>query len=301
MKCGVVDVGSNTIRLSVYRWETDGSIKLLTNRKVTAGLAGYIQDGAMSDGGLQAACGALTQFRALLDNFEIPDMYAFGTAPLRNITNTEEALAVIEARTGVRVEVLSGTEEAALSFRGASMGGGTPDGLLADIGGGSTELVSCRGEEAASGCSLPLGSLSLFSRFVGGLFPTKEERRAMKAAVRDALKRAKGEIAPHRHLTGVGGTVRAAAKLCSGPSEPGRNSAPIPAEDIRRLYKDLRKGDRDALNRILRACPDRVHTLLPGLVILTAVIDACEVETVSVSACGVREGYLMDRIVLLPN
>ena len=122
MKCGVVDVGSNTIRLSIYHWERDGSMKLLMNRKVMAGLAGYIQDGVMSDSGILVACRTLAGFRSLLDNFEIQDMYVFGTAPLRNIVNTEDALNAIEEITGFRVEVLSGADEAALSFRGAALG-----------------------------------------------------------------------------------------------------------------------------------------------------------------------------------
>lgn len=62
MKCGVVDVGSNTIRLSIYHWERDGSMKLLMNRKVMAGLAGYIQDGVMSDSGILVACRTLQAF-----------------------------------------------------------------------------------------------------------------------------------------------------------------------------------------------------------------------------------------------
>ena len=71
----------------------------------------------------------------------------------------------------------------------------------------------------------------------------------------------------------------------------------IPAEEIRRLYKGLKKGDKHTLQQILRSTPDRVHTILPGLIILTTVMDAYGVETVSVSTCGVREGYLLDRVM----
>ena len=141
MKCGIADVGSNTIRLSIYRWEGT-QFKLLLNKKVMAGLAGYIKDGALSDSGILVACRTLSSYRALLDNFQVSKMHVFATASLRNISNTGEAVETIRDVTGIPVEVLSGDAEAALSFKGAVLPGGVSTGLLADIGGGSFELVS---------------------------------------------------------------------------------------------------------------------------------------------------------------
>ena len=75
----------------------------------------------------------------------------------------------------------------------------------------------------------------------------------------------------------------------------------IPAEELRGLYKELKKGDQGTLRQILRTAPDRVHTILPGLVILNAVVKSYGVETISVSACGVREGYLLQRVMGVEN
>ena len=297
MKCGIVDVGSNTIRLSIYHWEGQ-KFKLLMNKKEMAGLAGYIKNGLLSDSGILVACRVLAGFKALLRNFDIADLYVFGTASLRNIVNTEEALETIEAVTGIKVEVLSGADEAAFSFLGATVGGGTPgSGMLADVGGGSTELVAYQDGAITSGCSLPMGSLSLFTKHVSGLFPTKEERKAIRSDVREELEKAKTAGLRCSHLTGVGGTFRAAAKLCNDLSGADPDNRIIPAGEIHALYKGLKKGDQDTLRQILRSVPDRVHTILPGLAILTAILDAYEVSTVSVSACGVREGYLLRRVM----
>ena len=297
MKCGIVDVGSNTIRLSIYHWEGQ-KFKLLMNKKEMAGLAGYIKNGLLSDSGILVACRVLAGFKALLRNFDIADLYVFGTASLRNIVNTEEALETIEAVTGIKVEVLSGADEAAFSFLGATVGGGAPgSGMLADVGGGSTELVAYRDGAITSGCSLPMGSLSLFTKHVSGLFPTKEERKAIRSDVKEELERAKTAGLRCSHLTGVGGTFRAAAKLCNDLSGADPDNRIIPAGEIHALYKGLKKGDQDTLRQILRSVPDRVHTILPGLAILTAILDAYEVSTVSVSACGVREGYLLRRVM----
>ena len=297
MKCGIVDVGSNTIRLSIYHWEGQ-KFKLLMNKKEMAGLAGYIKNGLLSDSGILVACRVLAGFKALLRNFDIADLYVFGTASLRNIVNTEEALDTIEAVTGIKVEVLSGADEAAFSFLGATVGGGAPgSGMLADVGGGSTELVAYRDGAITSGCSLPMGSLSLFTKHISGLFPTKEERKAIRSDVKEELEKAKTAGLRCSHLTGVGGTFRAAAKLCNDLSGADPDNRIIPAGEIHALYKGLKKGDQDTLRQILRSVPDRVHTILPGLAILTAILDAYEVSTVSVSACGVREGYLLRRVM----
>ena len=296
MICGVVDVGSNTIRLSIYRCEETG-IKLLLNKKEMAGLAGYVQDGLLSEEGVRVACRVLAGCRALLDNFDIPDMYVFATASLRNIANTEEALDAIRSATGAAVEVLTGPEEARLSFLGAASEGGADGGLLADVGGGSTELVSYEKGMVVSGCSLPMGSLSLFTRHVDGLFPTGEERRAIRSLVEQELSRANTAQTQYRHIVGVGGTFRAARKLCNDRCGVDPDNPIIPAREIKSLYRKLKKGDKDTLRQILKSAPDRVHTILPGLVILNAILKTYGVETVSVSDRGVREGYLLDRVI----
>ena len=297
MKCGIVDLGSNTIRLSIYHWE-GRQFKLLMNKKEMAGLAGYIKDGVLSDRGILVACQVLAGFKALLENFDIRDIHVFATASLRNIVNTEDAVDTIRHVTGLPVEVVSGSDEAAFSFVGATVGGGAPaTGLLADIGGGSTELVAYENGVITSGCSLPMGSLSLFTRHVSGLFPTREERHAIRDEVEAELERAKTQGVRCAHLTGVGGTIRAAAKLCNDLSGADQSNRSIPAEEIRALYKDLKKGDQTTLRQILRIVPDRVHTILPGLAILNAVLKSYEVETVLVSPCGVREGYLLRRVM----
>lgn len=298
MICGIVDLGSNTIRLSIYHWEGQ-DFRLLLNKKTIAGLAGYVQGGVLSDSGILVACRTLSSYRALLDNFQVSKMHVFATASLRNISNTGEAVETIRDVTGIPVEVLSGDAEAALSFKGAVLPGGVSTGLLADIGGGSFELVSYEDMSITSACSLPVGSLSLYTRFVNGLFPTSEERKAMRAYVEEQLDRARTAGVRRSRLCGVGGTIRALNKLSVDVFHKPPESRSMTAEELRELYKLLKKDGRDTLRQILHAAPDRVHTLVPGLVILNTIIKAYGVEQVTASSSGVREGYLMDRVMKL--
>ena len=296
MLCGIVDLGSNTIRLSIYHCD-GGQFRLLLNKKTMAGLAGYVRHGVLSDSGILVACRTLAAYRALLDNFSVRDMHVFATASLRNITNTAEAVQTIRDITGITVEVLSGDEEAALSFKGAVLPGGVPTGLLADIGGGSFELVAYEDMAITSACSLPVGSLSLYTHFTESLFPTKAERKVMRAHVRELLDRAGTEHIQSKYLCGVGGTIRALAKLCNDVYHRDPELRTMSAGELRDLYRLLKADGKDVLRQVLRSAPDRVHTLFPGLIILNTIVKTCGVETVSASATGVREGYLMDRVL----
>lgn len=289
--CGVVDVGSNTVRLSIYQYE-NGGFKLLLGKKETVGLAGYVENGVLSPTGIQEACRVIARFQNLLRNLGVEELHIFATASLRNIVNTDEALSAIWGATGAEVEVISGAEEAALSYLGAlwSAPETTGPSLLSDIGGGSTELVVCENGILRSAVSLPLGSLSLFTQYVEGVFPAAGEVKAIRRHVADALERVK--VTPCVHLRGVGGTIRAAGKLCG--LKPVQS---LTAQDIRALCHRLKKGDKETLREVLRISPDRIHTLLPGLIILREVVKAFSVETIDVSLQGVREGYLLSRVL----
>lgn len=295
MICGIVDLGSNTIRLSIYQCEGT-RCRLLMNRKVMAGLADYVVDGEMSPDGVRVACEVLNEYKSLMRNLGFGNLLVFATASLRNVSNTAEAAARIQEVTGLSVDVLSGTEEARLSFLGAVQGTGPESGLLIDLGGGSTELVRYEGREILSTCSLSLGSLSLFSRFVSGLHPTKSERKAIRAQVEKQLRRHQPDLIPAAHACGVGGTARAACKVANLLFQRSEDCRVLTAGDLRDLLSHLKDPCREDLHLLLKAAPDRIHTLVPGLIVLDTLARAYGLEDFTVSRCGVREGYLQDRV-----
>ena len=294
MKCGIVDVGSNTVQLSVYQYEgTD--FRTLFNQWETVGLAGYVRDGMLSTNGMEAACRTLARFRTLLDNLEIRDMHVFATASLRNISNSSQALTFIMERTGITVELLSGEEEAEYSFRGAMLESSSPAGLMVDIGGGSTELVAFENSAPVSDVSLPFGVVSLFTKYSEGLFPTADEQAEMSAQAAALLGEAKET--PQPCLLGVGGTIRAVVGLCNALTGAGADNLIVTAGQVQELYTVLSAADKAALRLILKVAPDRVHTVLPGLVIIREIINRYGVQKLTMSATGVREGYLVSRVM----
>ncbi|MCD7928348.1 MAG: phosphatase [Oscillospiraceae bacterium] len=296
MICGIVDLGSNTVRLSVYRCE-NGAGHLLLHRKTVAGLAGYIEKGSLQPEGVQVICRILAGYRDLLNHLEIQQMHVFATASLRNISNTQQVVEQIVQKTGVTVDVISGKTEAEMSFRGAMLGQAPSSGLLVDLGGGSTELLCYRDGAVLSASSLPIGSLNLFHQYVSALHPTGAECKAIQAQVLEQLKREHTDVQPVEHICGVGGTVRAAARVANYFSRQDETRQVLTAKELKLLLKRLKRMERETLLGILKAAPERIHTLVPGVLVLDAICQIYGAKDITVSACGVREGYLYQRIL----
>ena len=127
------------------------------------GLAGYIENGVLTEEGMYRAADTIGAFIGVLSKFQIQNVSVFATASLRNAINQEEAVRFIEERTGHRVEVISGDEEARLDFIGATQFLSVQDGVLVDIGGGSTEVVLFAGGRISNLTSIPMGSLNMYT------------------------------------------------------------------------------------------------------------------------------------------
>lgn len=297
MKIAIVDLGSNTIRLSVYHTLPDGRFELLFSEKEMAGLVSYVRGGRLSPEGIQRACTGIRDFQGLLRQFDMGAPHVFATASLRNIRNTEEAVAQIREATGVEVDVISGELEAKLGYYGTRLATNLRDGAAFDIGGGSTEILEVRGGEIRKAQSLPIGSLALFNTCVDGLWPKKKELKKIRTAVASALKEAWLPEQRVEKVCGVGGTARAVLKIANAWYEkPAGNRSLTPAE-VRRLTRLLLERDHQARKLILRSCPDRVHTILPGMMLMNTLTEKLCCGELYISPYGVREGYLCHKLL----
>ncbi|MGM9929057.1 MAG: phosphatase [Bacillus sp. (in: firmicutes)] len=294
---GVIDVGSNTIRLNIYKYENEEITSLLKKKKM-AGLAGYVQDGYLSENGIETACKIIQEYKNILLNFNIKNIYIFATASLRNIINTDEVLFKIQEYTGCSIDVLSGQEEATLDFIGATHALNISSGLLIDIGGGSTELAVYEDGILKQAVSLPIGSLSLFSKHVSKLFPKKEEKIAIENEILEHLEQFDLQInsACSQNICGVGGTIRASKKLNTVLFNDD-SIHEFPVENIKKMLKLLKKEEKKTLRRILQVVPDRIHTIIPGMLILHNIASYYNCQQIHVSNYGVREGYLFEKVL----
>lgn len=292
MKYAVIDLGSNTIRLVVYE-ETNAEFHALFTQKFTAGLAAYLQDGMMTPEGIRLICTTLQRCKMLLKEFTPCTTLAFSTAPLRNIRNTQEAIDQIYAETEYSVDVLTGLEEAYLDYYGVQRELPVESGLLFDIGGGSTEILTFAHDGTGVIESVPIGSLNLSKKHIAKLFPDKKERDAIRLQVQKSLKRHKlNHLPPYETLCGIGGTARTVLQLLQAMKVILPAQRTFTAEQFRKLKKFLWKKDSAAMELLTQYCPDRLHTIFSGILILETLILQSRCTTVYVCKYGVREGYL---------
>ena len=209
---GIIDIGSNTIRMAVYLIE-GGHFEQLMKRKHTVGLASYVEDGVMQPEGIERAVETLLEYKDFLHCFNITKVAAFTTAALRNAKNSAEAVGEIERRTGIDIQVISGDEEATLDFIGATHSLNNDSGLLIDIGGGSTEIVTYRERQIQYKTSLPIGSLGFAKKYVSGILPTMQECMEMHGEAEATIGAAADFLTiSEAEIVGIGGTFKGAVR-----------------------------------------------------------------------------------------
>lgn len=292
MMYGVIDIGSNTIRLNVYHVYKSG-FKLILKNKIPTGLANYIESGKMNKSGIELAGHVLKDLRETCEALSIEHILTFATAPLRNISNSAYAKKTIEDISGLKINVISGEDEGAFSYKGAIYDVQLVEGLAVDIGGGSTELVFFKDEKIEHIESLEIGSLNTFNSYVAGIIPDKKEMQLIRKKSKQIISEKKTTASTNKiNLVGVGGTLRACLKINNYLHDYDPSNNEITIDELDEIIRTL-LGDFDkAKSILLRNVPERIHTLVPGLTILKTISKSFDVNTIYVSQFGVREGFL---------
>ncbi len=296
MKQAIIDIGSNSIRLTLYETH-EQSFSILFREKIMLGLAGYVENGKLSDEGIECACSGLLTFRDILQTLEIQNVSVFATASLRNISNTEQAVLAIRAATGYDVEVISGTEEALFGYAGVMQDLHLTSGVFMDIGGASTEIVTFDQGTPVDYASFPVGSLSLYRKCVKKILPGESSLCRLRQEIAQTIDIDTEDAEPRSLLVGVGGTARAVFKLSKHYFDLPRECSSVTSGQVDSLCAFLCSDKKEASDLILRHQPERIHTLIPGLLILQHVMHLFGAEQLVVSKYGVREGYLCQRIL----
>ena len=294
---GVVDIGSNTIRLVIYRYE-DGKLTRMLNKKYTAGLAGYVnKDNELTKAGIQVAIDSLNDIKLLLESIRLEQLFVFATASLRNIINTEEAVQAITEATGYSIRVLTGEEEAMFDYYGILLDNPKPDGLAVDSGGGSTELIFFHTHKIVHAQSLPIGSLNLYREYIGDLLPRPGETKAIRKEVRKRLK--KISLPDDIDLSTaywVGGSGRAVSKLLRAKYGVPDESRTYEKEYLDKLVEKYGKSREKFADLILRSAPERIHTVVPGMYVMEEILTYYDTKEIVSVQNSVREGYLWTQL-----
>ena len=285
----VIDVGSNSVRLVLYRVE-GRAIWTVFNEKVLAGLGRDLTGtGRLSPTGTQVALSALRRFRAVLDGVKPAQIYTAATAAVREAADGREFAARVLADTGLKLRILTGEEEARFSALGVSAGQPLADGVVGDLGGSSLELIRLSKGRPKAGVTLPLGPFALGA-------PEAFDADAVRAAVSRQLAKVDKSYATGCFYA-VGGAWRNIALLHMSLSDyPLRivHQYEMSARDAIEVARLVARQSKGSLERIEGVSKKRAETLPYAALVLEGLIERLGLSRVVISAYGLREGLIHD-------
>ena len=291
----VIDIGSGSARAVVMQAHPGGGIEILVQQSVALNLMSHLDASGMLDAaGVAATLDALADFALVARAYGVGVIHAVATAALRESGNAA-AVAAAARRAGIPLRIIDGAHEAAYCFIGAIHGLPVSDGLLADIGGGSAEIVPFQNRTMRAALSLPLGSLRIANLFRLTDRPAPADLRAAGEYVRAALSEAEVPPLPAgAALVGSGGSVRLLSRLARSREEIypiiKMHGYRIGSHALAGLLHTLSGLTRRQRAGMLGMNPERVHSIVGGAVVAHALAQHTAADGILVSGQGLREG-----------
>jgi len=289
----VVDIGSNSVRLVIYEGPWRHAAALHNEKSICAIGRSMVTTGRLDDEGMRLALETLARFRQLCDAHQVVDVGAVATSAARDASNGRDFIRRAEKALGQPIRILSGEEEARIAAEGTLAGIPAADGLVADLGGGSLDMVTLKDGKTGDAATCPFGPLRLMDVADGNL--NKARNLVEKALDKlDFAKSLKG-----RALYAVGGIWRALAHVDMDEQDyPLRvlHHYVIPAGRAVKLCRVVAGLSRKSLEK-MRSVPKRRAEALPyGAAVMEAMIASLGFKEVVVSAYGLREGVLQRKL-----
>jgi exopolyphosphatase/guanosine-5'-triphosphate,3'-diphosphate pyrophosphatase len=288
-QAAVIDLGSNSVRLVIYRVE-GRALWTVFNEKALAGLGRDLPvTGRLSATGVEVALAALQRFCSLLDGSAPGVVTAAATAAVREAADGGAFLRRVKAETGLEVRLLSGEEEARYAALGVLAGDPSAEGVVGDLGGSSLELVRLTEGEPRDGATLALGPFALGA-------PRSLEIDRTRRAIETELAPLAGRFKT-RSFHAVGGAWRNLAllhmEITNYPLRVAHQYEMTWVEALE-LARFVERLSKSSLDRIPGLSKKRFDTLPYAALVLEALIEELEIERVVISAYGVREGLLLE-------
>ncbi|TGN74932.1 Ppx/GppA family phosphatase [Streptomyces bauhiniae] len=304
MRLGVLDVGSNTVHLLVVDAHPGARPLPAHSHKADLRLAQLLDDsGAIGDEGIESLVAVVRDALQAAEDKGVEDLLPFATSAVREARNADDVLARVADETGVRLQVLSGAEEARLTFLAVRRWFGWSAGklLVLDIGGGSLEIAYGIDEEPDAAASLPLGAGRLTAGWLREDPPTSDEVRALRRHARAEIARTVGEFsrfgAPD-HVVATSKTFKQLARIAGA------------ARDADGLYvqRELKRESLEAWVPRLAAMSaaqraelpgvseGRAGQILAGALVAEGAMDLFGVESLEICPWALREGVILRRL-----
>ncbi len=292
-RIGVVDIGSNTVRLVVYDVPDRMPVPMFNEKSDCRLVEGMAETGNLSPAGVERALKSLRRFVRLADAMGVITLDLVATAAVREANDGGAFVDHIQAEFGIKVSVLSGAEEAELSAIGLITGVPDADGILGDLGGGSLDLVGINKGTCKTFDTLPLGHVRIAEMADGKI------RKARGIIAEHIARAAWLRQSPGRNLYLSGGIMRNIARVfieqTNYPLHVVDNYA-IRHDDALRLSRLLAGLSANTLKKIPVISPSRIKSMPFAAEVLAHLIETVKPENVIFSGFGMREGQMLKRL-----
>ena len=301
-RVSVIDVGSNSVRLLVAR--VDGEIiqPLYKTLRTTRLGAGVDTNRVLSSGAMESTLETVRDFKEKSVSMGADEVLAVATSAVRDASNGEDFMRKIR-RLGIRAWVLDGRQEAEIGFIGAALGcsAGEKCIFLADIGGGSTELVTGAGLKVHNYTSLDIGAVRLTERFVRNDPVTPAEVSEIEHFVTDMLaQNAKDITAGNCKMIGIGGTITTLAAVAQGMEsyDPNRvHNFVLTLSEVKCILEKLAAVDISKRREIPGLHPKRADIIIAGTIILKCLMEHWGFDCITVSEWDGLHGAIYQNFI----
>ena len=310
MKLAAIDIGSNSIKLAVADAVDSDSFAVLTREKDVIRLGHEtLRKGRLSRSAIDRAIGCLQRYKTIAETHHADAIVTVATASVREATNAAQFVKEVARQTGLRVEILSGVEEARLiglaAAHGCSLKAAT--NINIDIGGGSTEVSLFRTGTALALFSMKLGAVGLTERFLISDPPSTKQLKNLKTEIHAAFERPRRELrdANWQQASGTSGTILALGstlrKLASDnddrkqqPVQPTETD--IPLSQLAALNAKLVTLDQTGRRTLAGLTPQRAEIIIAGGQILEGAMRALSINVIRTCDWALREGVIIDKL-----
>ncbi|MDO5851962.1 MAG: exopolyphosphatase [Methanobacteriaceae archaeon] len=292
MLYGIIDIGSNTIRFKIYSYKNN-KIKSIISKKKTAGLISYKKNNKLNDEGIEILISTLKTFKKYMKQLKVDYTCYFATASLRNVNNSKEIIDQVKEKLNIDIKILDSNQEAELSFEAVkNCELDHREGILTDIGGGSSEIIAFNNKKPVEEVSLPIGSLNSYYEYVSIMLPNKKEAEKIKNATLNEIKKSNIKKSNKEYMYCVGGTIRTIKKVLEHLNLKQDKTNEIPIELLEKLENELNHNNKKYFTKILQVKAERIHTLVPGLIITQTIAEYFNIKKIHISQNTIREGVL---------
>ncbi|MCI5775551.1 MAG: Ppx/GppA family phosphatase [Aerococcus sp.] len=300
-RIGLIDIGSNSIRLVIFQVFDNFTIKEIQNIKVPSRIFQYLDDKSnMSEEGITVLCDVLSGLTKEAELFRVDRIIAKGTAALRQSVNRDDIVTIVKEKVGLTIDIIPGRQEAYYGVTAVFHSIALTDGITLDIGGGSSEVTLFKDKQIVESYSFPFGAVTLKNKFFADV-PHND-----KDAIEETRKFIKAAFAEHPFmkdaqlpLIGIGGAARNIVRVYQSMIDyplAGLHNFEMQRKDFASVLERFKDASPKEMKNIDGLSSDRADIIVPALLVYIELLDTINAPFFRFSQRGLREGIIYDYV-----